>query len=355
MSTAICFVITFSVAFVSALILTPLASGLARRLGVAAIPGGRRHHNRPVPKLGSIALYLAFMAAVVVAQFLPVERFDSKEVIRLFGLVLGGTVLFVAGLIDDVRELGAIPQFLAQIAACGIAMSCLIIIEYVNNPFTGQWTPQFPLWLTLLLTTFWLMGMTNTVNWLDGLDGLAAGVTAIMAAVLFINAAFRLDPSQTSVSLLPLALLGAVLGFLPYNFHPARVFIGGGAPWLGFTLGALAIIGGAKVAAVLLAMGAPILDVAWQIVRRLRSGRNPTKGDRGHLHYRLLDMGISHRTIVLVYYAFCAFFGALTLVVSSRLFKLVTFGVMAMIVMGAMAWLSRPQAHISKKQSEKSD
>lgn len=335
------FLITFSIAFIVALVSTPLIGRLAIRWNITAVPGGRRTHNKPIPKLGSIALFLSFFVAVIVAQFLPVERMDSKEIIRLVGLLGGGVVLIVAGVIDDKRELGPWPQFLAQVAAIIIAISCLIIIEYVNNPFTGAWTAQFPFWFTILFTVIWLMGMANTVNWLDGLDGLSAGVTAIASMVLFINAAFRLNPPQTSVSLLPLALLGATLGFLPFNFFPARIFIGGGAIWLGFTLGALSIIGGAKMAAVLLVMGGPILDVAWQIVSRISRGKNPTQGDRGHLHFRLQDMGISQRKIVLAYYAFCAFFGILTLVVSSQFFKLLALGILALFVIGVMAWLTK--------------
>lgn len=335
------FLITFLVAFVLSLLLTPLCGRLARRRGLTATPGGRRKHTRPVPKLGGAALYLSFVTAVILAQFLPVARMDDKEIIRLLGLLLGGTVLFVMGLMDDWHELPPLPQFLTQLLAAVIAIVCLIHIEYVNNPFTGQWTAKFPYWFTFLFSLLWLTGMTNTVNWLDGLDGLAVGVTAIASAVLFISSAFRLDPPQESVSLLPLALLGASLGFLPYNFHPARIFIGGGALWLGFTLGALSIIGGAKVAAILLVMGIPILDVAWQIFSRLRRGRNPMLGDRGHLHFRLQDMGISQRRIVLLYYVFCAFFGALTLLVSSQLFKLLAMGAMAALVLGGMIWLAR--------------
>ncbi|MBN1315628.1 MAG: undecaprenyl/decaprenyl-phosphate alpha-N-acetylglucosaminyl 1-phosphate transferase [Anaerolineales bacterium] len=334
------FLVTFSIAFLLSLILTPAIARLAVRWNLTAVPGGRRTHERLIPKLGSVALFLSFLIAVIAAQFLPVERMDNKEIIRLFGLLAGGMVLIVTGVIDDLRELGPWPQFLAQLLAIAIAISCLIIIEYVNNPLTGAWTPNFPYWFTILFTTVWLMGMANTVNWLDGLDGLSAGVTAVASAVLFINAAFRLNPPQTSVSLLPLALLGATLGFLPFNFYPARIFIGGGAIWLGFTLGSLSIIGGAKMAAVLLVMGGPILDVAWQIVSRIRQGKSPTSGDRGHLHFRLQDMGISQRKIVLIYYAFCGFFGILTLLVSSQLFKLLALGVLALFVIGVMIWLS---------------
>ncbi len=335
------YIITFLIAFVISLGLTPLVRRLSSRLGVTATPGGRHRHSQPVPKLGALPLYLAFMAAVALAQLLPVERGDPNEVVRLTGLLLGGTILLVVGLVDDWRELGPWPQLLVQLAAAGIAIVHLIIIEYVNDPFTGEWTRQFPAWFTVLFTLFWLMGMTNTINWLDGLDGLAIGVTAIASAVLFINAAFRLDPPQQSVALLPLALLGATCGFLPYNFFPARVFVGGGALWMGFTLGALSIIGGAKMAAVLLVMGGPILDGAWQIVSRARRGRSPALGDRGHLHFRLQDMGISQRTIVLAYYSFCACFGILTLVTSSRLFKLLAMGVMGLIVLAVMVFVTR--------------
>jgi len=190
------------------------------------------------------------------------------------------------------------------------------------------------------ITLFWLGFMMNTVNWLDGLDGLAAGVCAVAALMIFIHAAFRLD--QVSVSLLPLALLGAALGFLPYNFHPARVFMGtNGALFLGYTLGVLSIIGGAKMATVLLVMGLPLLDVVWQIVRRVSTGANPTRGDRGHVHYRLLALGLSQRQIVLGYYLFCTLFGAIALVTASRLFKLIALLVMAAVSGAGFLVLSR--------------
>jgi UDP-GlcNAc:undecaprenyl-phosphate GlcNAc-1-phosphate transferase len=148
--------------------------------------------------------------------------------------------------------------------------------------------------------------------------------------MIFIHAAFRLD--QISVSLLPLALFGATLGFLPYNFPPARIFMGStGALFLGYTTGVLGIIGGAKMATVLLVMGLPLLDVVWQIVRRVRAGKNPTIGDRGHVHFRLLDLGFSPRQLVVGYYVFCALFGVIALVTASRVYKLI-----ALLVMGAV-------------------
>ena len=238
-------------------------------------------------------------------------------------------------------------------AAAAIAVAFLIFIEQFNNPLTGQLTPDWPYVVTVTITLFWLGLMMNTVNWLDGLDGLAVGVCAVAALMIFIHAAFRLD--QVSVSLLPLALLGAALGFLPYNFHPARVFMGSnGSLFLGYTLGVLGIIGGAKMATILLVMGLPLLDVVWQIVRRVSTGENPTKGDRGHVHYRLLELGLSQRQIVLGYYLFCTLFGAIALVTASRLFKLIALLVMAGVIGAGFLVLSRrtPLDHTPGEERE---
>ena len=354
------FALVFAAGLVIALVVTPLAGWLGHRLGLVAVPGGRRKHKGTVPRTGGIPLYLAFIGAVAVSQMLVVNpgdpaaglhpaltvvRFDPKEIIRLVGLLLGGTLIFVFGLIDDWLELPPLPQYLAQIAAAAIAVLFLIIIEYVNNPFTGDQTADFPYLLTVTLSLFWLGLMMNTVNWLDGLDGLAVGVVAIASVVLFVNSVFRLQPPQDSVALLPMALLGATLGLLPYNFSPARIFLGSaGAFFLGYVLGVLSIVGGAKVASILLVMGLPLLDTLWQIVNRLMRGQNPALGDRGHLHFRLHDLGLSHRQIVFGYYLFCATFGGLALLIPSRLYKLVAILVMGLIAMIGFVWLSRRNA-----------
>lgn len=323
-----CFLV-FAVAFVLALVLTPLAGWLGQCYGCVRAPGGRRRHEGRKSRLGGVALYVAFTASAVLAQFLPVERKDPKELTRLLGVLLGSAFVFLVGLYDDKHELSPPPQLIAQFFASLIAIAFLVFIEVVNNPLTNQQV-WFPWFITWPFTIFWLMGMMNTVNWLDGLDGLAAGVAAILSAVL----AFHMyREGQYSVALLPLALLGATLGFLPYNFHPARVFMGScGSYFLGFAMGTLGIVAGAKMASVLLVMGIPILDVAWRIFDRLRRGRSPLIGDRGHLHFRLFDLGLSQRQIVLGYYLFCAFFGALALIISSRLYKF-----FALLVLGTLA------------------
>jgi UDP-GlcNAc:undecaprenyl-phosphate GlcNAc-1-phosphate transferase len=181
--------------------------------------------------------------------------------------------------------------------------------------------------------------MMNTVNWLDGLDGLAAGVGAILCLVLAIH---MHTTGQPSVALLPLALLGALLGFLPCNFAPARVFLGSaGAFFLGYALAGLGLIAGGRVATALMVMGLPIVDVAWQIFDRLRRRRSPARADRGHLHFRLLDLGLSARAIALIYWTFCALFGLLALTVSSRLYKLLALAAIGIVVVVVLAWLSR--------------
>jgi len=335
------FVIVFTVAFSITVIATPLVRRIGYQFDLTDVPGGRRAHARVIPRIGGVAIFSGFIIACILAQFLPVPRFDPKEVIRFTGLVVGATFIFGMGLLDDIYEFGPIPQFIAQVGAAAIAITFLIFIERINNPFTGQ-PVQWGRWITVTVTLFWLGLMMNTVNFLDGLDGLATGVSLIAGIMLFVNSAFRLEPAQTSVSLLPLALVGACAGFLLYNFNPARIFMGSsGSYLLGYTLGALSIIGGAKMATILLVMGLPLLDVVWQIGNRLSRGKNPLHGDRGHLHFRLVDRGYSHRLIVLAYYAFCAFFGVLTLVTNSQLFKLLALVFMALFVAGGFIWVTQ--------------
>jgi UDP-N-acetylmuramyl pentapeptide phosphotransferase/UDP-N-acetylglucosamine-1-phosphate transferase len=183
--------------------------------------------------------------------------------------------------------------------------------------------------------------MMNTVNWLDGLDGLAAGVGAI-AAGLFAIHSYQLG--QTEIALFPTALAGACLGFLPFNFHPARVFMGtAGAMVLGYALATLSILAPARIATALLVMGVPIVDVAWLIINRWRRGESPAHSGRDHLHHRLLALGLGQRQIVLMYYLFCLFFGGLALMLSSRLFKLVALLVLAAGTLLALWRLSRQE------------
>lgn len=338
------FIITFAIALSSTLLLMPICDWLGRRWGMTSKAGGRRTTEgdyRRVSKLGGLGLALGFVGAALAAQFLPVPRFDPNEVVRLTGLVAGTLFLAAAGILDDKFELKALPQFLVQFTAAGIAVAFQIFIEYFTNPLTGQQTDPWSPVVTVTLTVFWLVTTMNTVNFLDGLDGLAGGVAFIAGVVLFVNSVFILG--QTSVGLLHLALMGSALGFVLFNFYPARIFMGSGAVTLGYILGALAIIGGAKMATILFVIALPLLDAVWQAAHRLLRGTSPFRGDRGHLHFRLLDMGFTQRQIVGFYYVFCAFFGVLTLIVESQLFKLVALMVMMGLVVAGFFLVERLQ------------
>ncbi len=336
------FGLVLAIALVISAALTPLARRLGLRLGLVDHPGGRRQHAGAISRLGGIALYGGFTAAVLASLLLPAQWFpprqDPNEIIRLAGLLAGTGLIFVFGLFDDRYQFASWPQYLAQFLSCFIAIGTIIFIERVNSPLGGAQI-VFPWPVVWVLTIFWFMGMMNTVNWLDGLDGLAAGVAAIMSAFLAIH---MIREGQLSVALLPIALLGATLGFLPFNFNPAKVFMGsGGSYFLGWALAALGIIGGAKVATVLLVMGLPILDVAWLIFYRWRRGGKVSVGGRDHLHYRLLDLGFSQRQIVLGYCAWCAVFGALALWLENRVYKLIALLVLGGLALALFIWASR--------------
>lgn len=310
--------------------LTPYAQRFGLKYDIVSVPGGRHQGHDKIARTGGLALYLAFTTAAVVAQFLPIERTDDKEITRFVGLIAGGTFVYFLWLLDDKYDLSPNLQFAGQFVAGIIAVTNLIFIQQFNNPLTGSSVSAGSDLIVYVVSVFWIGLMMNTVNFLDGSDGLAVGVGGIAALMIFVHSAFRLD--QVSVSLLPLALFGAALGFLPYNFHPAKVIMGGGAQFLGYTLAVLSIIGGAKMATILLVMGLPLVDLAWQASSRLLRGKNPFSGDRGHLHFRLLELGISPKMIALGYYAFCACFGLIALTTNSQLFKLLALGVMFFIV-----------------------
>ena len=338
------FVGVFLAAFLISWGLTPVAARLSHRLGLVDVPGGRRRHQGAIPRLGGVAIFGGFMAAMLLVW--PYPR-TADDAVRLAGLLLGCTVVFVGGLLDDRFQFSALPQVAILLVAAGVAIRYWVFIEVVNNPLTNQQI-KFSLPVTIVLTVIWMAGMTMTVNWLDGLDGLATGVCTIAVLVFFIH---MLRTGQESVALLPLALLGAMLGFLPRNVHPARIFLGSsGAYFLGFAVGAMAIIGGARAATALLVMGVPIVDVAWQILHRIRHGRSPGAGDRGHLHFRLVDMGIPQQRIVLLYYALAATLGGLALLIPSRLYKLLALIIVAVGVAVVLGILSRADSRQGQEE-----
>ncbi len=333
------FALVFCVSLLASFVLSRVAEALGKKWGLVDVPGPRRRHIGAIPRVGGIALFGSFLLAALLsarlAAWLPTpEGPDPNESLRLTGILLGSTFLFLAGLYDDWRELGPRPQLIVQLIAALIAITSLVFIERVMNPFTDQ-PVIFRWWLVVLTTVAWILGMMNTVNFLDGLDGLAAGVAAILSAVLFIH---MYREGQYSVSLLPLALLGSTLGFLPRNFSPARLFMGSsGSYFLGYAMATLGIVAGARMATVLLVLVVPILDVAWLILVRLRQQHRVGAGDRRHLHFRLVDLGLSQAQVVWLYFAISAGLGALALTVSSRLLKLGALLGLGLLVVAVLA------------------
>jgi UDP-GlcNAc:undecaprenyl-phosphate GlcNAc-1-phosphate transferase len=337
------YVIVAAASCLLSLLLAPLSMRLSRRLGIVARPGGRRQHMGLIPKLGGIVVLGAFLGGAMISLAVrswlppPPEGPDPLEMRRFVAVLVGTVLIGLFGLLDDRFELRSTPQYVAQAVVSAVAIAGLVFIERVGNPFTEE-IFVFPWPIVWGLTLLWLMGMMNTVNFLDGLDGLAAGVAGIVSIVLLIH---MLRVGHYGPALLPAALLGTIVGFLPYNFYPARIFLGSGAITLGYLIGTLSLVGGARVATVLLVMGIPIADVAWQIVSRWRHGRSMNEGDRGHLHYRLRDLGWSQPQIVFLYWTFCASFGVLALLVSSRMLKLIAILCLAAWVMVVLTVLTR--------------
>ncbi len=356
-------VLAFSLVLTYAL--TPLAGKLGLALGLVDRPGGRRKHSGVIPRTGGLALFAGFTITVLLVVVLPLIapesvrswfplHEDPNEARRLAALLGGSLFCVIFGFLDDKFDLPSGPQYLAQFTASLIAIAGLIFIKHVNNPF-GEGllggANGLPWWIVGPLTIFWFMGMMNTINWLDGLSGLVIGVTAILCAVLAGQMLLRAEPPQLSVAVLPIALLGVSLGFLPFNFSPARIFMGSsGSYFIGFAIACLGIMGGARLATVMLVLGLPALDVAWLIYRRTRRGARPTEAGRDHLHFRLLDMGLSERSIVIGYWAFCAVFGLLTLLLDDKVYKMVALAGLGMVALGVLIWADN--AELSQRPAE---
>lgn len=332
------YLLIFAAALGSSLLLTLVARHLSFRLNIVAEPGGRRRHLGRIPKLGGLPIFVAFFVGVALIYWLIPPSPDSNDPFLLRGVLIGTVVVFAGGLFDDWREQPAWSQFAFQIIATIIAFSFEVFLERFTNPLSGGEIVIRPYALVAIVTFIWISGMMNTVNWLDGLDGLAAGVGTI-AALLFAWHSYNLG--QETIAAFPLALAGALLGFLPFNFAPARIYLGSaGAYLLGFELAALSILAPAKIATALLVMAVPIIDVAWQIVDRIRRGNSPFRGDRGHLHFRLSDGGLPTPLIVSGYYLAAAAFG-LVAIFAPGLIKLVMLLLLGGCVFGVLIWLSR--------------
>ncbi len=310
---------SFLIAFITSLFLTFLIRKLVLKFQILSKPSLEKIHQKKIPLLGGTAMISAFILAI----------FFTKELVisfQLWGVLLGLAVIFFAGIWDDLKELSWKVQIFFQTLVALIVVAFGVRVDYLANPFGGMIrldqiefyfplsTFHFPL-LSSLFIIFWIILIINIFNWLDGIDGLAGGIGAISGIILFFLCLTQ-AVNQPPLAILSITLAGAVLGFLIFNFPPAKIFMGSsGSMFLGFTVGVLAIFSGAKVATILLVMGFPILDGLWVISQRIKNKKSPFKKDRRHLHYKLLSLGFSQRTIILFIYSLCALFGFIALFV----------------------------------------
>lgn len=286
----------FLLAMLVSFVLTPYIKKLAFLIGAIDKPDNRKVHSKIMPRLGGLAIYIGFVIAVIA----------SLEMTRdMIGILIGSTVIVAVGVLDDRYALPPKVKLLGQIIAAGVLVAFGIEIEWINNPFGGYYYLEY--YLSIPLTIFWVISFTNVVNLIDGLDGLAAGVAAI-ACVTVILVSIQLD--YFHVAMLTSALAGGIVGFIRYNFNPATIFMGDtGSMFIGYMLGAVSTFGAVKTATTValivpaIALGLPIMDTAFAIMRRYTNGRPIFQPDKGHLHHRLLAMGLSQRQAVLLMYA----------------------------------------------------
>lgn len=294
---------SLALALVAGYLLTPAVSRLAVRLGALDIPDTRKLHTRPVPRLGGLAVYLAFLAGLFVFGV------NGREV---WGLLAGTSLIVLLGVLDDIYDLPAKAKLVGQIVAAVAVIPFGLQVEFVTNPLNGGLV--YLGWWGIPVTIFWLVAVTNALNLIDGLDGLATG-TAVIAALTLATVAWT--EGQTGAAALALLLGAAALGFLRYNFHPAKIFLGdSGSMLLGFVLAAIAVVGLTKSATAvsliipILILGIPLVDTTLAVLRRCYKRQPIFNPDREHLHHRLLDAGLTHRRAVLVVYGVDAVLGA---------------------------------------------
>ena len=282
---------------------TPFAKEIAYKIGAIDIPKDeRRVHSKPIPRLGGLAIYMAIIVAFVLFSKMPRGQ--------MVAIIVASSIIFFTGVVDDVHPLSAKVKMLLQIIAACVIMAVDIRILGFGNPFGGYVHLG---WLSYPVTLFWIVGITNTVNLIDGLDGLAAGISAISASVLVYVALIN---GWTHTAVLTAIVAGACLGFLPYNFNPAQIFMGdGGALLLGFILSTISVTGTLKSATALtiavpvLALGVPIFDTTFAIVRRIVMKKPIMEADKGHLHHRLLTIGFDQKGAVVRLYSISVLLG----------------------------------------------
>lgn len=347
----------FLVALITSAVLVPVNIFFAKKFGAVDDPKKRSHpailHKKIIPRAGGVPIYIAFVvAAFIFAGF-------SKEII---GIILGGLILIIVGVLDDKYDLKTSYKFTAQILAALIVVASGVGISFVTNPFNiiggmglGEvirldslrivlhilGTHSIYVWADIF-ALFWIVWVINMVNFSAGVDGQLGGIAFIVLFVIFaVSLRFSVnDPTQITISKLAVGGMGATLGFLIFNFAPAKIFPGDSASYfLGFLIAVLSILSGAKVGAAILVMAIPLIDGGFTVIRRIAEGKSPFLGDRKHLHHRLLELGWSTRKVALFYWLLCAILGAAALTLSANQ-KLYAAILTAIIILGGLVWLN---------------
>lgn len=335
------YVVPFVIALVVSYALTPSVKKLAIKIGAVDRPNARKVHTHVIPRLGGLAIYIGFMAAVLFC--VPLQH-------ELVGMLLGCTAIVAVGIWDDIYNIPAKVKLVGQILAACIPIAFGIQIEWLTNPFGD--IIVLPELIAIPVTIFWIIGFTNTVNLIDGLDGLAAGVAFIASISMFLLA-YNLN--QFLPALVIVSMAGAALGFLQYNFNPAKIFMGDtGSMLLGYTLSVAAVLGLVKTAATvalvvpIIALGLPILDTTFAIIRRKMSGVPIFQPDKGHLHHRLLALGMTQKQAVLIMYFVSMILGIVALFVANVSYKT---GIVTVLVVLAVIIYSAKRIGILRKST----
>ena len=301
-------------AMVVALITTPVVKSLAFRVGAVDVPkDNRRMHDHPIPRMGGLAIFFGFLLSVLIYVELTPE---------LTGMLLGGVIIVVLGIFDDIYALGAKFKLMVQIAAALVAVLSGNVIEVLSNPNVFSSDLWWELgWLAYPVTIIWIVAITNAANPMDGLDGLACGVPTISSLTMLV---ISLAVADGPVAVIMAALAGGCIGFLPYNLNPAKIFMGDtGSTFLGFILAVMSIQGLFKFYTIIsfavpfLMLGLPIFDTCFAFIRRIAHGQSPMHPDRSHVHHRLIDMGFNQKQAVAVLYIISAILGLCAVVLTT--------------------------------------
>lgn len=342
-------VIAFLLAFITSFVIVPYTMRLANKVGAIDIPDKRKVHSKPIPRLGGIAIIIGFLVSVIYLLIIfSVEKtiiLQHEEIIKLVGFFIGIVILGITCFVDDARGIPALAKLAAQIVAALVVIAAGIKIDTFEIPFLED-NAYLNNIITYIVTLFWIVGITNAINLIDGLDGLSSGIALIASISLLVIFALNGRSGMLAVVLIT-ALAGAIVGFLPFNFNPAKTFVGDtGSNFLGFSLAVISIMGVAKtytaivIVAPLIILGLPIFDTVFAIIRRIIKGKSLKAvfaPDKGHLHHRLMAKGYSQKQAVLILYGLSATLGFFAIILlESGIWKALSFAliVLAIIAIG---------------------